>query len=430
MSTHSDKLMKEFWPERCGKAKNWIEKQVKPKWTNEQTNEALAICNLIDEHWIRYANERAQALKQTACMASVWPTPANSPQAVGAGPSLAEQERIRAELESTSGSFQRIKLIMDAWCAFWFWPLDQVLDLPSRDGFLASARLLLGDEPPKKDTRTLISARLGFEIDALLAAAEGETPDTDMLADAVPWFDTTHRLAEEQHFHHWELVFTEILGPISGHERFALVVGNPPWINLGWVDSAVLCEFDPRLGVADAKSATFDRRRSELLKDDSQRNFSADCSRRAQGTFACLGSGRVYPDLTGIRPNVYKNFIVRCWSVLGDHGVNGLLHPEGIYDDPNGGHFRGSVYRRLKAHYQFRNQLQDILFADIPHREEYSINSYSGGVGEVLFRHMCNLFHPKTIRASLSPTILKNRYLILRHETASGICVPIATGFS
>ena len=29
--THSDKLMKEFWPERCAKAKEWLTKQVKRK---------------------------------------------------------------------------------------------------------------------------------------------------------------------------------------------------------------------------------------------------------------------------------------------------------------------------------------------------------------------------------------------------------------
>ena len=51
MPTHSDKLMREFWPERCGKAKEWLAKQVKRKWDGEEINDALSICKLIDDHW-------------------------------------------------------------------------------------------------------------------------------------------------------------------------------------------------------------------------------------------------------------------------------------------------------------------------------------------------------------------------------------------
>ena len=30
-------------------------------------------------------------------------------------------------------------------------------------------------------------------------------------------------------------------------------------------------------------------------------------------------------------------------------GVAGFLHPEGIYDDPNGGLFRAAIYPRLRG---------------------------------------------------------------------------------
>ena len=210
----SDKLMKEFWPERVGVAKTWLAKQVKPKWKADEIKESLAVCDLIDEHWRRYAEQREQALRETECTATVWPAPSDSPEAVAPGPSLEIQERIKHELEKTSGSFQRLKLVLDTWCALWFWPLDGVPDLPTRAGFLASARLLLGSTPPKPNERSLVSARVGFEIDALLSATpDGEVPDTLLLADAVPWFGHGHALATEQTLHHWELVFPEVLGP-------------------------------------------------------------------------------------------------------------------------------------------------------------------------------------------------------------------------
>lgn len=76
MPTHSDRLMKSFWPERCAAARKWLTQQVKPKWKTEEIKEALAICQLIDRHWENYAKQRAEALEVTACTATVWPTPA------------------------------------------------------------------------------------------------------------------------------------------------------------------------------------------------------------------------------------------------------------------------------------------------------------------------------------------------------------------
>jgi hypothetical protein len=399
--THSDKLMRQFWPERCGPAKNWIAKQVRPKWTTDQVKEGLAICKLIDEHWARYAQERTKALVATACTATVWPAPVSSPAATASGPSLASQERIRSELEATSGSYQRLKLVMDAWCALWFWPLENVGDLPTREGFLASARLLLGAEPPTKPYRSMISARLGFEIDALLMAAEGNVPDAGTLADAVPWFGCTRSLSNQEHFHHWELTYAEVLGPRCKRNGFDLVVGNPPWIPASWADATVLSEIDPKLGVQSALSADVDCLRPTLLSPVEHRDYYASQFRRTQGQASFLNSSRLYPDLLGMKANLYKNFIVRAWDVLAEEGVAGLLHPEGTYSDTYGARLRRATYPRLKAHYQFRNQLQKVLFADIPHREEFSINIYAARPSDISFQHMSNLFHPKTIRASL-----------------------------
>lgn len=398
--THTDRLMRDFWPERCAAAKKWLTQQVKPEWNAEETQEALEICDLIDQHWERYAEQRVLALAATACTATVWPTPSESDKAASLGLALEEQERIKAELESTSGSFQRLKLVMDTWCALWFWPLDRVSDLPSREGFLASTRLLLGAEPPNAGLRSLLSARLGFQIDTLLAAAEGNIPNTDLLADAVRWFGVAHTLAEEQNFHHWELVFVEILGPQSSQHGFDLIVGNPPWIKATWADAPVLCELDPKLGVKEARSADYNGQRSGLIREDQPRSFYAAQFRQSEGGATFLNSSRFYPELARIQTNLYKNFITRTWSLSAAEGIIGLLHPEGAYDDANGGSFRAALYPRLKGHYHHKNELQ--LFADVDHHTDYSINIYSGTPGDVSFQHMSNLFSPKTIAASIA----------------------------
>jgi hypothetical protein len=399
--THSDRLMRQFRPEHCGLAKKWLKNHVKPKWSDQEIKEALSICDLIDRQWERYSERRTRALKETDSTATVWPTPSKSAAAIATGPSLEKQEQVKADLEAASGSFQRLKLVMDTWCAFWFWPLDRVSDLPSREAFLASIRLLLGDEAPKTDERSLVSARLGFEINALLAAAGGNVPDAEMLADAVLWFAAAQQLAGQHNFHHWELAFAEILGSDTKAAGFDLVLGNPPWIPVAWSEGVVLSELDPKLGVREASSADFDSSRHGLLELREHRAAYAHHFRSSFGMAAFLNSKLLYPELAGMKANLYKNFITRSWSVLAQAGIVGLLHPEGPYADTNGGRLRRDLYPRLRAHYQLRNQLQKLLFPDIPHREEFSINIYSGDPGEISFNHMSNVFHPKTIRASL-----------------------------
>ena len=397
--TQQDKLMKSFWPERCGTAKSWLNKEVKSKWEQIEVKDALAICDLIDHHWQSYADERDSALAKTACTATVWPTPADSSEALVAGPSLAEQERVKAELESSSHSFQRIKLLMDAWCGLWFWPLDKVRELPSRAAFLAAASLLFGEFPPPVDARPMLSISLGFDVDGLIALMGDTVPDSDRLAAAVSWFGTAQELAIEQRFHQWELIFTEVLGPTAKHKGFDLMMGNPPWLKAEWEEAAVLGELDPLLGVNQASSPIFSKNRPNLTAVKESKQFFSDQFRQSDGSVTFLNSKRLYKELGGVQTNLFKNFIVRSWGLLSNSGVCGLLHPEGVYDDPNGGSLRQEIFRRLRCHFQFQNEMS--LFADVDHHMKFSINVFTGsGSDEVSFTHIANLFSVKTIAAS------------------------------
>jgi hypothetical protein len=351
-----DKLMRRFYPEPCEMVKSWQKTQVKTKWTQEEIKQALTVCDLADTHWQRYTRERKAALEKTACTATVWPTPSDSPEALLPGPSLADQEKIRQDLESNSGCFQRLKLLMDTWCALWFWPLDRPDELPRRISFLAAAALLLGDRPPAREVRSFLSAQLGFEIDVLVNAAGETVPDTQSLSDAVSWFGIARSLSDEQHFHHWELVFPEILGPFPDHSGFDLIVGNPPWIKIGWQDALILAEIEPSLGVRESKSAEYNHQRSSLLQNPAARSVycAAFCVNEDHSAF--LNGFFNYPELSGVQTNLYKNFMVRSWHLLSEQGVLGLLHPEGPYDDAAGGNLRAEIYPRLRGHFQFTNE--------------------------------------------------------------------------
>ncbi|HRY16032.1 MAG TPA: hypothetical protein P5330_09210, partial [Candidatus Competibacteraceae bacterium] len=404
-----DKRMKAHWPAECARVTEWQKKQVRKKWTGQEAKLVLALSARIDALWAAYAAERHGALEKSACTASVWPTPSESTAALKLGPTLARQEAVKAKLEAESGPFQRLKLVMDAWCGLWFWPLDWATELPSRDAWLASIQLLL--ETVKLDPANLgmMEVRVGnaFNAQALYAATINDgTLDAEEAAGLVPWFAHGRNVLKDQPFHHWELVFPEVLGPAyslpsdvkQAPHGFDLMFGNPPWLKVSWNDAPVLAEWQPLLGVRGAKSAQYSEARSRLLQEDQRRTVYRDRFSLGEGESAFLNSPALYPALAGVQTNLYKNFIERSWGLLSPVGVAGLLHPEGVFDDPKGGEFREQYYQRLLAHYQMKNE--KILFADVDHHMAFSLNIYRGQSTAPRFVALFNAVDPITITAS------------------------------
>lgn len=400
----TDKLMRQHWPEECEQIKQWRNRQVKEKFSPEELVRLEALSERIDALWADYAAERHQALAHSACTASVWPTPQNDVEALRPGPSLRHQERLKARLEAESGAFQRLRLLMDSWCSFYFWPLEQAEALPSREAWLAAAEVLLGIGTDDTSTRGMLDIQLGDDIDleALFQASQAQLPDAAHLSELVPWFGVGRATAAEQHYHHWELIFTEILGPRVEDKPepkgFDLMFGNPPWLKVSWKDAPLLSEFEPLLGVRDAKSATYNRERPRLLQDEQRRLTYRTAFEQGEGSNVFLNDATLYPALAGVQTNLYKNFIERSWGLLGERGIAGLLHPEGVFDDPNGGELRKAYYPRLRAHYQHHNGLP--LFSDVDAKERFSINIFVGEPGEVSFFNISNLADPSTVERS------------------------------
>src|SRR5690606_28481611 len=108
-----------------------------------------------------------------------------------------------------------------------------------------------------------------------------------------------------------------------------------------------------------------------------------------------LGAVQNYPLLAGQRNNLYKCVLENGLHWITEKGYLGLIHPEGVYDDPNGIALRKEIYQRLKYHFQFKNEL--MLFAEIDHHNIYGIHIYSGEKKSVDFQSISNLFHPATI---------------------------------
>jgi hypothetical protein len=153
---------------------------------------------------------------------------------------------------------------------------------------------------------------------------------------------------------------------------------------------------DPMVLIRKVSASELAKRRSEAFSQHPKLRAAYLEEFEAQnGSQAFLNAVQNYPLLKGSQTNLFKCFLPQAWRIASAQGVQGFLHPEGVYDDPKGGALREILYGRLRNHFQFQNQL--ILFP-IGHRVKYSLNTY-GPERQPSFFHLANLFHPKTVDA-------------------------------
>ncbi len=298
-----------------------------------------------------------------------------------------------------SSAARRLRIILDAWCALWFWPLDRAAELPSWDDWLDAVHLVATRDYTGLGAGDLFSFAANTAdptrktaLDAFVA-----DPTPENLHALYPFTAVAHNVAAAQRFLHWELDFADVFRRRGG---FDIVIGNPPWVKPDWEESGVLSEYDPHIAirkmaadkVAEFRDDVFSRKpaaRTAYLVE-----YTATVGQRV-----FLSAETNYPALSGTRPNLYKFFLPLAFRIAAPQGVAGYVHPEGVYDDPKGGALRAEIYPRLRLHAQFRNTLG--LFADIDGRNLYSLNVY-GPTGDVHFKTIATLFHPSTLEASLA----------------------------
>jgi hypothetical protein len=193
---------------------------------------------------------------------------------------------------------------------------------------------------------------------------------------------------------HWELCFADVL---VGRGGFDLVLGNPPWLKVAWNEAGVLGEADPVFAIRKISATDIAMRRAAAFERHAglRETWTTELE-EAGGTQNFLNAVQNYPVLQGMKANLYKCFMPLAWGLTGKQGVIGLLHPEGPYDDPEGGALREGMYPRLRSHFQFQNEF--MLFP-IGHRSKFSVNVYGPPQTASSFDHISNLFTPSTVDA-------------------------------
>jgi len=440
MADYTDKEAKKLYPQDFERLKKWRKTFTAPLDVTDLAY-LQKLSARIDALWDEHAKALARDRAATEDPVDIWPH-----ASVGVALGAAEAQRLlsRAEKDATrqrgllnadgdlATPFRRLKLVMDYWCALWFWPITASAQLPSREQWWTEVGAIL------EGNIVELELQPGLDLDGAAEPVEIiPAPQSDLfgavqpgltsaagqpnlhdrfgqlrisrLRERFPRVKLVEGIAVQRRFMHWELCFADIFSRRGG---FDLIVGNPPWLKVEWNEAGILGEFNPLFAIRKFSATELTKLRAEAFGKFGglQTAWTAELE-EAEGTQSFLNAVQNYPLLAGMKANLYKCFLPLAWVLNSDRGVTGLLHPEGPFEDPSGGGLRESAYSRLRARFQFQNEFK--LFP-IGNRNKFGINVYGEHRSDVAFDLIANLYVPSTVDACYrhdgigSPAGLKN----------------------
>jgi hypothetical protein len=419
MASYTDKVAKSLYPDDFERLKQWRKTFCKPLEPHE-IGRLQQLSSKVDELWAEHARILARDRAATEDPLSVWPQPDAAVPATSRADKEATRKRgLFNEDGDEATPYRRLKLVMDYWCALWFWPIQQSVSLPDRETWWMEVGAILEGNIVDLAPQTTLDLHataapqplapkpqgdlVGFEAQLELTAQPAQATLHDRfgrlrinrLREVFPRIAEVEAIARKRRFMHWELTFADVFRQRGG---FDLILGNPPWLKVEWNESGVLGEANPLFAIRKFSASDLMKLRAEAFErfPSLQSDWTAELE-EAEGTQNVLNAVQNYPLLQGMKANLYKCFMPLAWRLAGRGGVTGLLHPEGPYDDTKGGLLREAMYLRLRSHFQFVNELA--LFAEVHHLTKYSVNIYSAVQLVPCFDQIANLFSPATVDA-------------------------------
>ena len=397
MANYSDKTVKQRYPDDFKALDSWRKEFIK-SFAGHEIADVQRISEKVEALWNTYRQQlKAERLK-TADSYPVWPAE-NSEQTRSSLSS--KDETFSGRLEDNS-AYQKLRWVMDYWCALWFWPIDKADELPDRGTWLFEIETLLDGivitekvtEVAEHTTGDLFAEDGLLREESSLFSVAGRLK-TEVLFRHLPRLAIVDALRKQHRFFHWDLEFCDLFAERGG---FDLMLGNPPWLKVEWQEAGVLGDYEPefvlrKLSASKLATLRIDTFNQIPALEAAWRSEYEGC----EGMQNFLNAQQNYPVLRGVQTNLYKCFLPQAWRLGAEKGVAGFLHPEGIYDDPKGGQLRASVYPRLRAHFQFINETK--LFTEVHNQTLFSINVYGPYSQIVAFSNIANLFIPQTIDA-------------------------------
>nr|WP_315234121.1 hypothetical protein [uncultured Flavobacterium sp.] len=409
-------------------AENKAVSKWKTEWCKQLTKSEVEILKKIstkiDELLTDYYKFQRSINQATATKQHIFGVPVK--QITAEMRSYDEKERLADQRNRHNAPYFKLKMVMDYWCSLWFWDVRDAAAIPNRRQYWQDIEEILKLDVNKaiegiEDRRGQqnlfeTGVQMSMVLEPGTSAAENQA-FTDVVVESTQQqdlFDKNQRLvlvsqlAKQYYFFHPQLEFLEVFWERGG---FDLIAGNPPWVAIMADDTGLLSELQPEVVIRGYSAPqvktivdkliisnnTFKESLiNEYVSSDSTQNF-----------ISCIQN---YSLLENQRNNLYKCILVNCLTLNSKNGYSGLIHPEGIYDDPQAYKLRKTIYSRLIFHFEFKNSL--FLFAEVHDQMNYSVNIYRGFENVTSFISLNNLYHPSTIDSS---------FIHIAKETVGGI---------
>ncbi|EAX1606005.1 hypothetical protein AB689_23110, partial [Salmonella enterica] len=177
------------------------------------------------------------------------------------------------------------------------------------------------------------------------------------------------------------------------------MLGNPPWLKVEWQEAGVLGDYEPEFVLRKLSASKLATLRVDTFNqipalEAAWRSEYEGC----EGMQNFLNAQQNYAVLAGQKANLYKCFLPQAWRLGAEKGVVGFLHPEGIYDEPNGGYFREQIYPRLRLHCQYQNEFSLFVGTNDHGRMKFGTHIYAVKKNKTIeFISIHNLFTPSTL---------------------------------
>ena len=401
MCAYSDKVIKSLEPDNIKKMNEWNKKFTAPI-SDDDVVTLLRLSAVIDDLWQKQIELRKTIEEKTQDKLSVY---GHEDSAEDSHTTIRQKDLIFSELYKSehmknAGPYARLKFAMDYWCALWFWPIEKADLLPSRSEFLFDMALILegttrtvkvSDTDEHHQLSLFPTEMQQMELDILETYSDVGEVDIPALRRRNPRLDLAAKIAEQNKFMHWELEFADLFAERGG---FDLVIGNPPWVKVEWNEQGVLADRNPIFAVKNLTAAQTSQHREDSLKDRTTHNLYYSEYESMTGQMSFLNATDNYPTLKGQQTNLFKCFLPQSWDFCNKNGISAFVHPNGVFDDPNGGLLREVLYPHLRKHFRFENEMK--LFKEVGNAMKYSLNIYSNCLTNG-FDAIFNLFLPSTI---------------------------------
>lgn len=355
--------------------------------------------------------------------------------------SYAEKERLNDVRYRHDNAYFRLKMVMDYWCALWFWPLEKADQLPSREDYWRDIDAMLNVSDEQLNARTAHRLRQGVYVDSkgqmglfpqyhqndifmemelenmvqepeqvendLSAEQESdiirmskEEILTEVHGERTSFFDESLRfkivkeLSDRYHFFHPMLEFLEVFWLRDG---FDIICGNPPFLKWRFEAKDIIADKYPEVVIRDGYDAP---KLQPKIKSFLENTTMYELYYSEMVEVACmtklLNSECLYSVLKGQQTDLFKCIIANSLQMQNPVGYMGLIHPNEIFDEVKGQILRKYIYPRLIFRFQYQNTLK--IFSEVEEKKIFDCVIFGGaGKDSIAFDSINNIFHPSTI---------------------------------